>query len=202
MTDSATTPQPMQTDAHDPRILEDLHIPLCLEAVLDMGTSVSAHAAKARVEQLLEQAKQTDDPVEAMMLEQLCMAHHRIAALHARAAKSTDIKVIEAYSSAAQRLLAEFRRLAIALREYRTPATGKQTTIVHKVEQWNHAEGMQDVSYAKTGGSEGGSRMECRDSELTSNNGQETRNELLKQRERRLEEPEAGRCRPAELVKA
>lgn len=88
MTNSTTTPQRMQTDAHNPQILEELHIPLCLEAVLDMGPSVSAHAAKARVQRLLEQAQQTDDPIEAMMIEQLCVAHHRTAALHARSAQN------------------------------------------------------------------------------------------------------------------
>ena len=202
MADDTTTPQPMQTDQHDPRILEELHIPICLEAVLDMGSSASAHAAKGRVERLLEQAKQTDDPIEAMMLEQLCIAHHRIAALHARAAKSKDIKVIEAYSSAAQRLLGEWRRLVLALREYRSPVQGKQSTVINRVDQLNHAEGRQDVSYAKKDGSDEDRRMECRDSEMTSNTAQEEGYGLFEQRERRIKEPQASGSRSSQSVEA
>jgi hypothetical protein len=167
-----------------------------------MGKSVSPQASKARVERLLEQAKQTEDPVEAMMLEQLCLAHHRIASLHARAASASDIKVIEIYSSAAQRLLGEWRRLVLALRDYRTPAQGKQTTIVHKVEQWNQADGDQDVAYTKQTDSDGGSHMVCRDTELTSKDDEGPANELHQQRQRRLEERQARGRRQAESLPA
>lgn len=202
MPDNPANAQPMTLGPHDPRILEELHIPLCLDAVVDIGMSISAHASKGRVDRLLEQAKQTGDPIEAMMIEQLCLAHHRIAGLHARAATSKDPKVIDMYSSNARQLLGEFRRLALALREYRTPAQGKQTTVIHRVEQLNQAEGRQSVSYAKAEGPEGGSRMECRDSELTSNTAQEPCDELHEQRERRLEESQAGCGRSAEPIEA
>lgn len=202
MSDNADdVPQPMETTRHDPRILEELHIPVCLEVVLDMQSSASAHAAKARVERLLEQARQTDDPVEAMMLEQLCLAHHRIASLHARAATATDIKVIEVYSSAAQRLLGEWRRLVLALRDYRTPVQGRSTTIIHRVEQLNAAES-QDVSYTKQDSPEGGTQLVCRDTELTSNKGEEPTHDYTEQRARTPEEPPAGRRWQAEQGQA
>jgi len=39
MTDNADDiPQPMHTTAHDPRILEELHIVVCVEASLDVGS--------------------------------------------------------------------------------------------------------------------------------------------------------------------
>lgn len=195
---SDTTPLVPSKEACDnPKMIGDTHISLCFDRVVEMQNAASKLAAKRYVENLLEQAKQTDDPIEAMMIQQLILAHHRIANLHVFAASAKKVDVSEVYSSMAQRLLGEFRRLATALREYRTPATGKQTTVVHRidrVEQLNHAEGSQDVSYAKAAGPEGGVQMLARDSELVSNDDQEVPHELLEAREHQLEESQAGCC--------
>lgn len=195
------TQQPLVADQHNPRVIEDLHLAICLTRVLDMGDAASDFASKARVERLLESASQTNDPIEAMMIEQICIAHHRIASLHARAAKSDDIVTIDKYSSAAQRLLGEWRRLVRDLQEYRTPAQNRQTTVIHKVEQLNQAD-HQDVAFAKAEGPEGGSRMEARDSELTSKTGTGIEDVLHDARQNRLKESATNRGRQAEPAEA
>jgi hypothetical protein len=191
-----------RSNADDPRTIEQLHIAACLHAVLDLGDAASPLAAKHLTDRLLADAVETEDPIEKMMIEQLAMAHHRIGSLHSQAASTRDIKKCEAYSSAAQRLLGEFRRLVLALRDYRTPVQGRSTTIVHRVEQFNHSEGSQDVAYTQLDGGHGGSRLECSDTEMTSNTGQEEGFGLHEQRERRLQESQAGRSRSTQPLEA
>ncbi len=96
------------------------------------------------MQQLLKDAGSPGDPVEQMLVEQLAMAHHNIGRLHANAAVVKDLQQIKAYNSAAVRLLAEFRRMAEALRTYRTPVPSKQTIVV---KQQNLAAGDQQVAY-------------------------------------------------------
>lgn len=190
-------PSLAEMNCDNPKMIADLHISLCFDRIVGMENVASPKAARRYVEQLLAEAKRTDDPIESMMIQQLIMAHHRIANLHVSAATAKKVDACETYSAMAQRLLAEFRRLALALREYRSPATGKQTTVVHRidrVEQLNQAEGTQDVSYAKHAGPEGGVQMKAHDSELVSNDDQEAQDGLLNGRERRLKESQAGCC--------
>jgi hypothetical protein len=54
-----------------------------------------------------------------MLLEQLAIAHHVIGQLHALGTIRPDFDQAQAYQSAAARLLGEFRRTALALKEYR-----------------------------------------------------------------------------------
>lgn len=122
-------------------------------------------------DQLLAEAGAPQDPVEKMLLEQLAVAHLRILELHTSAGRSKEAEFIAIYNAAAVKLLGEMRRTAEALKKYRTPVNGRSTTIIHRVEQANIANGGdQDVSYVDAG-AEGGSQMVCRDEELGSNNG-------------------------------
>ena len=195
-----TTPN-ARDDCDHPELLSELHVPACLHAVLDMGQVASPKAAKAYVDELAKEAKRANDPVEAMMVEQLALAHHRIASLHARAAAADGIRGVEVYSSAAQRLLDEFRRLTLTLRDYRTPIQGRSTTVVHRVEQFNQARGDQDVTYAKADSPEGGSRLNCRDTELGSTEHEEGDNDLHERRRRAQESASRG-GRPLEPAEA
>jgi hypothetical protein len=71
------------------------------------------------VTDLLQEAGNPSDPVERMLVEQLVLAHHKIGSLHAEAAgaKGTAAALCNA---AAARLMAEFRKSALALKTYRT----------------------------------------------------------------------------------
>jgi len=78
-----------------------------------------AAAVKAYLERLVADAADPSDCVERMMLEQIGFAHFRIARLHRAAADAQQCDATKAYSAAASRLLAEFRRLVLALNVYR-----------------------------------------------------------------------------------
>lgn len=179
--------------------ISGVHLPTALHAVLELRGVFKVAEAKRHVDQLVAQAKRTDDPIEAMMIEQLAVAHHRIATLHVRAAEAEDLAGTEAYTSAATRLLGEFRRLALALQTYRTPTQGRSTTVVHRVEQWNQAEGDQEVGYARADGDGGEGQRICRDSELVGNPpAEDATDDLHARRRQKYEEPAAGGRRQAE----
>ena len=54
-----------------------------------------------------------------MLLEQLALAHFRIAQLHVCAGTAKSIEGAKVYNSVTARLWGEFRRTALALRAYR-----------------------------------------------------------------------------------
>ncbi|CAN5187259.1 hypothetical protein BH11PLA2_BH11PLA2_50440 [soil metagenome] len=66
-------------------------------------------------DQLMEQAGNPTDPIERMQIEQLVMAHFRIGALHIQAAKTESIEGLRILNGSTARLMAEFRKLSIAL---------------------------------------------------------------------------------------
>jgi hypothetical protein len=76
-------------------------------------------AYKVYLEQTLAAAGNPADPIERMLVEQLCLAHFRIAALHASAGQAQALEGVKVYSAAAARLWGEFRRTALALHVYR-----------------------------------------------------------------------------------
>jgi hypothetical protein len=84
------------------------------------------------------------DPVEKMMVEQLLWAHHRLGHLHGAAIRATTIETAEAYNAAAVRLMAECRKMSLALREYRTPLIPRNVTVV---KQQNLTAGDQQIAY-------------------------------------------------------
>jgi hypothetical protein len=80
------------------------------------------------------------DPIEVLMIEQIALAHFRIGQLHAKAESAESNEAVKAYSAAAIRLTGEFRRLSLALRQYRQPTQTKHFTVV---KQQNLAENQQ-----------------------------------------------------------
>jgi hypothetical protein len=67
------------------------------------------------------------DPIAAMLVEQLALAHLNAARFHGRAAGSTRLDEVRAYANAAVQLAGEFRRGALALKAYRDPALHAST---------------------------------------------------------------------------
>jgi hypothetical protein len=97
-----------------------------------------------------------------MMLEQQLWAHSRIGDLHAQSANSETPEVIVAYTLAAARLMAEFRKSALALREYRSPVVPKQVVLD------NQDAAAGDTEAANAASHNGASKQDP-DSELRSN---------------------------------
>jgi hypothetical protein len=112
------------------------------------GKEFGSCAFKAYHDNVLEAAGQPTDPIEVMLVEQLLMAHHRIGDLHSLAASATKTDAAAIYNAAAVRLMGEFRKTSLALRDYRTPKLPKQVTVV---KQQNVAAGDQQVALVEAG---------------------------------------------------
>jgi hypothetical protein len=80
----------------------------------------SAAGFKVHLERTLADLGNPTDPVQRMMIEQLVLAHFRIAQLHVDAGYCKHAEGMKLYTAATARLLGEFRRTALALRAYRT----------------------------------------------------------------------------------
>jgi hypothetical protein len=117
-------------------------IPVCLSSILDTRT-VGADGAKVFLNSYLRDAGNPTDPIEIMLLEQFAMAHFRLGQLHIQADVATDAERLKILNAVAVRLLGELRRLALAIRLYRTPVSPKQFAVVH---QQNVAAGLSACS--------------------------------------------------------
>jgi hypothetical protein len=71
---------------------------------------------------LLTDSGAPKDPVEVMLIEQIASAHLNIGSLQLKAANANSIEVAKAFGTLATGLLAEFRRLCLALQSYRVTA--------------------------------------------------------------------------------
>jgi hypothetical protein len=80
----------------------------------------SAAGFKVHLERTLADLGNPSDPVERMMIEQLVLAHFRVAQLHVDAGYCKGAEGMKLYTAATARLLGEFRRTALALRAYGT----------------------------------------------------------------------------------
>lgn len=62
------------------------------------------------------------DPIERMLIEQLCLAHFRVAQLHGAAGQANGLEGTKLLNTVAARMLGEMRRTALSLKAYRTTA--------------------------------------------------------------------------------
>jgi hypothetical protein len=109
----------------------------------ELRSQISLADFKTYRDQLLAECGRPTDPIEIMLLEEFVWAHHRLGQLHAEAANAKSADLIEAFNGAATKLMAELRRSALALREYRSPITPQRVTVV---QQQNLAAGDQQVA--------------------------------------------------------
>ena len=131
-----------------------------------MGMTLHSGAFKAYLDDVLAAARSTQDPVERMLIEQLVLAHHRIGELHAQSAVAETPQVIETFNAAASRLMAEFRKMTLALREYRSPTAAPNITVV---KQQNVAAGDQQIALVDGAGHGQTPEKNILRNELTSN---------------------------------
>jgi hypothetical protein len=64
------------------------------------------------------------DPLLKLMVQQLLLLHYRVATVHFDAAEAKQPEAAKLYNGAAARLLAEFRRLTLAIQAYRGQEKG------------------------------------------------------------------------------
>lgn len=93
--------------------------PTALAMVLDMENMIGAAGCRVYLDDLIKDSGSPLDPVEIMLLEQTAMCHQYSIQMQALSKKAEGIEAIELYLSGAARLSAEFRKTALALKEYR-----------------------------------------------------------------------------------
>src|SRR4029077_19969518 len=96
-------------------ILRTVIFPGRMAAALGLDSIVESPAYRIYLDRIMDDAGNPSDPIERMLLEQLTLAHFRIADLHVGASTAKGIEAMKIYNSGASRLLGEFRRTALAL---------------------------------------------------------------------------------------
>lgn len=143
--DPQAVAQRMCAKAH---IIRDIAFPAAMATAIPVAQDIGTAAFKLYLDGLRRDAGNPTDPVEAMLLEQLSLAHHRVAQLHAQAERSKSLEEIKIYTMAAARLTGEFRRLALGLNQYRQPAPRRSFTLIR---QQNLSQAGQQVAYFDRG---------------------------------------------------
>jgi hypothetical protein len=107
--------------------LRQAYVPASLATALGMGDQFDGSACRAYLDRFIHDAGDPQDPVLQVLLEQMAIAHLRLADLHSQAAQARSTEAVRVYAGATSRLLGEVRRLGLALREYRgrVPRQGK-----------------------------------------------------------------------------
>jgi hypothetical protein len=109
-----------QRAAHQAEGLRTCVIPALMASAFPALAQFSAAGFKVHLERTLADLGNPTDPVQRMMIEQLVLAHFRIAQLHVDAGYVKGAEGMKLYTAATARLLGEFRRTALALRAYGT----------------------------------------------------------------------------------
>ena len=109
-----------QRAAHQAEGLRTCVIPAMMSSAFPALAQFSAAGFKVHLERTLADLGNPSDPVERMMIEQLVLAHFRVAQLHVDAGYCKDAEGMKLFTAATARLLGEFRRTALALRAYGT----------------------------------------------------------------------------------
>ncbi len=121
-----------------------LHIPSSLSR-MQGDTNLGTLGARAYFNTIMREAGEPTDPIERMMVEQMILAHHRIAHLYSRADLTQTPEYAKLLNGSANRLLGEFRRLALAIKAYRLPPASRSFAVI--AQQNVVASGSQQVSY-------------------------------------------------------
>ena len=155
----------------DRKVIEETYGAAVLAAVTakQFGGNVEMPGFKAYRDGIVAGAGQSTDPIETMLVEQLIWAHFRVADLQIQATIAGAADITNIYTTAAARLMAEFRRSAMALREYRSPFVPRQVTVVKQ--QNIAAGGDQQIAFVEGGVSPTAVENSNADTKLASNSG-------------------------------
>jgi hypothetical protein len=109
-----------QRAAHQAEVLKDGAFPAFMASALGLDRHIEATAYRVYLGRVLKDLGDPADPIERMLVEQLCMAHFRTAQLHVGAGQAQGAEAVKLYNAIAARMLGEMRRTALALKAYRT----------------------------------------------------------------------------------
>ncbi len=138
-------PMPRADPETGARILRSASGPAVLATLAgpQLKRLVPLESYKRYRDEVLADLDQKSDAIEQFLVEEILWAHQRLGQLHVDAASAKAPEMIEAFNTAAVRLMGEVRRTALALREYRSPIAPK---VINVVKQQNLAAGDQQVA--------------------------------------------------------
>ena len=105
-----------QRTAQQADVLRDGVFPAIMTTAVNLSQFTDPHAFQVYLDRLKADVGNPQSPIADMLIEQLALAHLRIAQLHASTAHTKDLEATKIYTASAARLLGEFRRSALAAR--------------------------------------------------------------------------------------
>lgn len=111
-----------QRSAHGAEVLREGAFAALMATALNMDKYFDANAYKIFLGSVMRDLGDPTDPIERMLVEQLCMAHFRVAQLHGAAGQANGLEATKLLNTVTARLLGELRRTALSLKVYRTTA--------------------------------------------------------------------------------
>ena len=111
-----------QRAAHQADVLREVAFPALMATALNLDKFFDAGAYRVYLANVLRDLGDPADPVERMLIEQLCMAHFRVAQLHGAAGQASGLEATKILNTVTARMLGEMRRTALGLKAYRTTA--------------------------------------------------------------------------------
>ena len=146
------------TSAQQARLVRDCVLPGLMSLAISPKGQIEGLVAKGYRDELLREMGDPTDPLERMLIEQAAVGNVMVMQLHALAAQSGNAVEAGIFVAAAARLMAELRRMILAVREYRSPPSRPHIT---RIDQQNVAD-RQEVHYVADKRDQSVS-MECRD---------------------------------------
>src|SRR5262245_4726712 len=121
---AAPAAAPRHPPEHQAELLRDGLFACWLAVSINLEGEFGQAGCRQFLEGVLREAGDPQDPVEARLVRQLALADLRVVQLHAQAGRAQTLEAAELFNAAAVRLMAEFRRGALALAQYREMARG------------------------------------------------------------------------------
>ena len=146
------------TSAQQARLVRDCVLPGLMSLAISPKGQIEGLVAKGYRDELHREMGDPTDPLERMLIEQAAVGNVMVMQLHALAAQSGNAVEAGIFVAAAARLMAELRRMILAVRQYRTPLSPPHVT---RIEQQNVAD-RQEVHYVASN-EDGSVTMACRD---------------------------------------
>jgi len=120
---SSSTPEqtihPRFTPEQQSLVVKKVIAPAALAAAMGVENKIETSGCRVYLDDLVRESGNPPDPVEIMLLEQTAMCHLLSMKLQSKASGVEGTEAIELYLSGAARLSSEFRKTALALKEYR-----------------------------------------------------------------------------------
>ena len=120
---SSSTPEqtihPTFTPEQQSLVVKKVIAPAALATVMGVENKIETSGCRVYLDDLVRESGNPSDPVEIMLLEQTAMCHLLSMKLQSKASGAEGTEAIELYLSGAARLSSEFRKTALALKEYR-----------------------------------------------------------------------------------